>query len=108
MLPGLLSWLVQHRSEYGISDQQIWWFVLEAMEDPVQKLVRVYDTNPDWQKYFPDAFSPSGWKRFTRWVRDRYGFDVTAQDFQLSSAGRPLQNAILVDRGQRSCDGTLL
>ena len=98
LLTGLLSWLVEHKQEYGISDRHIWWFLLESLEDPIRELLRVYDTNPDWQKFFPDAFSPSGWKRLTHWIRDRYGFDATAYDVQWDTRSIPIE--------QRECDGT--
>jgi GT2 family glycosyltransferase len=78
LLAGLLFWLVENRKALDVSDRQIWWFLLESVEDPVRELMRVYDTNPVWQKHFPDPLSPPGWKRFTDWIRNRYGFDATA------------------------------
>ena len=58
-------------------------------EDPIRELVRVYLTNPAWQKHFPDAMSPSGWKRLTHWLRERYSLDATGCDYQSHSPLRP-------------------
>ncbi len=91
LLTGLLSWLVEHGKDHAIADRQIWWFLLESVEDPVRELVRVYDTNPVWQRHFPDPLSPLGWKRLTHWMRDRYGFDATGYDFQAYSPSRPFE-----------------
>jgi GT2 family glycosyltransferase len=88
LLGGLGTWLFQHGSEHGISNQRVWWFLLESAEDPIRELVRVYMTNPDWQKYFPDAMSPPGWKRLTHWLRERYSLDATGCDNQPHSPSR--------------------
>jgi len=68
LLTGLLSWLATH-GKTMLSDRQIWWFVLESVEDPVRELVRVTKRTRCGQKHFPDAFSPTGWKRFAHWIR---------------------------------------
>jgi GT2 family glycosyltransferase len=101
LLTGLLSWLVEHKKEYGISDRHIWWFLLESLEDPVRELLQVYGTNPDWQKFFPDALSPPGWERLTHWIRDRYGFDASAYDFQWHTPLSPFKQALPPCRNQR-------
>ena len=88
LLEGLGTWLFQHGSKHGISDQQVWWFLLESAEDPIRELVRVYMTNPDWQKHLPDALSPPGWKRLTHWLRERYRLDATGCDYQSHSPMR--------------------
>ena len=102
LLTGLLSWLVEHKKEYGISDRQIWWFLLESMEDPIRELLRVYATNPDWQKFFPDAFSPPGWKRLTQWIRDRYGFDASAYEIERPTPASPLEQAYSLPWNQQA------
>jgi GT2 family glycosyltransferase len=103
LLPGLLTWLVRHRKEHGIPDLQIWWFLLESVEDPIRDLTSVYRTSPDWQRHFPDAFQRTGWNRFARWVRDRYGFDATGHEFELTpSPPGPPEESKEVDRIQRS------
>ena len=85
LIKGLLFWLVEHGKQHGVTDRQVWWFLLESAEDPIRELVRVYMSNPDWQKYFPDAMSPTGWKRLTHWLRERYSLDVTGCDYQSRS-----------------------
>jgi GT2 family glycosyltransferase/glycosyltransferase involved in cell wall biosynthesis len=82
MLAGQGAWLFKNKSQYGISNLQIWWFLLETAEDPIRELVRVYLTNPAWQKLFPEAMSTPGWTRLARWLRQRYRLDVTAADTQ--------------------------
>ena len=91
LLEGLGTWLFQHGSKHGISNQQVWWFLLESAEDPIRELVRVYITNPAWQKHFPDAMSPPGWKRLTHWLRERYSLDATGCDYQSHSPLRPIE-----------------
>ena len=91
LLEGLGTWLFQHGSKHGISDQQVWWFLLEIAEDPIRELIRVYVTNPAWQKHFPDAMSSPGWKRLTHWLRDRYSLDATGCDYQSHSPLRPIE-----------------
>ena len=54
LLEGLGTWLFQNGSKYGISDHHVWWFLLEEPEDPMRELIRVYLTNPAWQKHFPE------------------------------------------------------
>ena len=88
LLEGLGTWLLEHGSKHGISNQQVWWFLLESAEDPIRELVRVYITNPAWQKHFPDAMSPPGWKRLTHWLRERYSLDATGCDYQSHSPSR--------------------
>ena len=94
LLSGLLSWLAEHGKEHGISDRQIWWFLLESVEDPIRELVCTYNTNPVWQRHFPDAFDPLGWRRLTHWIRDRYGFDATGYDVQSYSPSRPFEETL--------------
>ena len=89
LLEGLGTWLLSHGGKHGISDLQVWWFLLESAEDPIRELVRVYLSNPSWQKHFPDALSPPGWKRFTHWLRERYRLDATGCDYQAHSPLRP-------------------
>ena len=91
LLEGLGNWLFQHGSKHGISSHQVWWFLLESAEDPIRELVRVYITNPAWQKHLPDAMSPPGWKRLTHWLRERYSLDATGCDYQSHSPLRPLE-----------------
>ena len=91
LLEGLGTWLFQHGSKHGISNQQVWWFLLESAEDPIRELIRVYITNPAWQKHFPDAMSPPGWKRLTHWLRERYSLDATGCDYQSHSPLRPIE-----------------
>ena len=91
LLEGLGTWLFQHGSKHGISNQQVWWFLLESAEDPIREFVRVYITNPAWQKHFPDAMSPPGWKRLTHWLRERYSLDATGCDYQSHSPLRPIE-----------------
>ena len=91
LLEGLGTWLFQHGSKHGISNQQVWWFLLESAEDPIRELVRVYITNPAWQNHFPDAMSPPGWKRLTHWLRERYSLDATGCDYQSHSPLRPIE-----------------
>ena len=101
LLEGLGTWLFQHGSKHGISNQQVWWFLLESAEDPIRELIRVYITNPAWQKHFPDAMSPPGWKRLTHWLRDRYSLDATGCDYQSHSPLRPIEEFQAVFRSQR-------
>ena len=91
LLERLGTWLFQHGRQHGISNQQVWWFLLESAEDPIRELVRVYITNPAWQKHFPDAMSPPGWKRLTHWLRERYGLDATGCDYQSHSPLKPIE-----------------
>ena len=91
LLEGLGTWLFQHGSKHGISSQQAWWFLLECAEDPIRELVRIYTTNPAWQKHFPDAMSPPGWKRLTWWLRERYRLDAIGCDYQSHSPLRPIE-----------------
>jgi len=91
LLEGLGTWLFQHGSKHGISNQQVWWFLVESAEDPIRELIRVYVTNPAWQKHFPDAMSPPGWKRLTHWLRERYSLDATGCDHQSHSPLRPIE-----------------
>ena len=100
LLEGLGTWLFQHGSKHGISNQQVWWFLLESAEDPIRELVRVYLTNPAWQKHFPDAMSPPGWKRLTHWLRERYSLDATGCDYQSRSPLRPIEEFQAVYRSQ--------
>ena len=100
LLEGLGTWLFQHGSKHGISNQQVWWFLLESAEDPIRELIRVYITNPAWQNHFPDAMSPPGWKRLTHWLRERYGLDATGCDYQSHSPLRPIEEFQAVCRSQ--------
>ncbi len=91
LLEGLGTWLFQHGSKHGISNQQVWWFLLESAEDPIRELIRVYVTNPAWQKHFFDAMSPPGWKRLTHWLRERYSLNATGCDYQSHSPLKPIE-----------------
>jgi hypothetical protein len=100
LLKGLLSWLVEHGEEHAISHRQIWWFLLESVEDPVRELFQIYDTNPVWQRHFPDPRSAFGWARLTEWIRDRYGFDATGYDLRACSSPRPFEKSPSLPCGQ--------
>ncbi len=80
LIDQLGAWLLQNSSQTGMLHQQIWWFLLEAAESPVQNLIRTYLVSPGWQKHFPDALGRSGWSRLNDWLRIRYGLDARECD----------------------------
>ena len=46
-----LIWLVAHgKLEYGLRDEQIWWFLQECDEDPGRELAHTYLITPEWQR----------------------------------------------------------
>ncbi len=84
-------WLVARgRVKYGLTDEQILWFLLECDEEPARELVRTYRISPGWQKFFPDALTAFGWERFSRWLSDRYAMDVGCLDYRHHSDLGPL------------------
>jgi glycosyltransferase involved in cell wall biosynthesis len=101
-LSGLGTWLFENGSKYRISKLQAWWFLFECAEDPARELVRVYLTNPAWQKHFPDAMSRRGWKRLIHWVRERYRFDATFGDDQSPWQTRSIDEASTACRSRLS------
>jgi GT2 family glycosyltransferase/glycosyltransferase involved in cell wall biosynthesis len=69
-------WLVAHgKLEYGLRDEQIWWFLQECDEDPGRELAHIYLITPEWQRRFPDAPTVFGRPRFLQWLRQHYDID---------------------------------
>ena len=76
---GTMCWLATSgKSEYGLTDASIWWFLLEAAEDPARELAEAYRNSEHWWPRFPDALSSAeSWSWLARWARDRYGLTVS-------------------------------
>jgi glycosyltransferase involved in cell wall biosynthesis len=71
-----LGWLSTHgRIDQGLTDEQIIWFLYDSTEDIARSLVFTYLLQPAWQKKFPSALEPPGWKEFRRWIIASYGND---------------------------------
>ena len=77
---GSMRWLATiGKTKYGLTDVSIWWFLLEAAEDPDRELAEAYRHSEHWWTHFPDALASSdGWSWLAGWVRDRYGLVVGA------------------------------
>ena len=71
-----LIWLAARgKLEYGLRDEQIWWFLQECDEDPGLELAHTYLITPEWQRRFPDAPTVFGRTRFLQWLRQHYDID---------------------------------
>ena len=56
-------WLIaEGREQYGFSNPEIWWFLIECEEDHSRELIRLYKVSTWWQRFFPDALTPVGWQ----------------------------------------------
>ena len=60
---GAMRWLASSgKTEYGLSDTSIWWFLLQAAEDPDRELAEAYKISEHWWSRFTDALASSeGW-----------------------------------------------
>ena len=91
-----LHWLVVHGTqECELRQEQIWWFLQESEEDPLRELIHTYLITPEWQAFFPEAMSESGWPRFYQWVCRRYELEGIDGD-NFVSLIRPLDQMRLL------------
>jgi len=78
-----LGWIIKHgRADQLLQDEEILWFLYESSEDLGKGLALSYLVNPEWQREFPRALAPGGWKDFVRpWKEEfpaffqRHGLD---------------------------------
>lgn len=75
---GALRWLATSgKTEYGLTDTSIWWFLLEAAEDQDRELAEAYRISEHWWPRFPDALSSAdGWSWLAGWAHARHGLIV--------------------------------
>ncbi|QGJ71955.1 Glycosyltransferase involved in cell wall bisynthesis [Planctomycetales bacterium 10988] len=72
-LRSFLQWLLKWgKAEYSFSDEAIWWFCLEAAEDPLREITYSYQINPQWQEAFPAALSAIGQEPFLQWLKTKH------------------------------------
>lgn len=68
-----LKWMMNHgKHEHQLADEDILWYFLESLEDPVWELEYSYRTSEELQSTFPNALTPSGCDRFLEWAKWRY------------------------------------
>lgn len=68
-----LEWLATHgRRDQGLRSEEILWFLHASAEDQARGWRLTYLLQPKWQKYFPTALTPRGWKEFRRWLEESY------------------------------------
>ncbi|HXM32404.1 MAG TPA: glycosyltransferase [Chthoniobacterales bacterium] len=68
-----LGWLTSYgRADQGARDEEILWFLYESTEQLEEGFALSYLVNPEWQKEFPLALTPCGWKAFGRSLAERY------------------------------------
>ncbi|MCA9068012.1 MAG: glycosyltransferase family 2 protein, partial [Planctomycetaceae bacterium] len=71
-----LHWLlIKGRQEYQFRDEEIWWFFLEAAEDPAREFEFTYHIQQDWQRNFPAASTAFGRDRILSWLKRRHRLD---------------------------------
>ena len=67
------GWLTSYgRADQGARDEEILWFLYESAEQLEMGFALSYLVNPEWQKEFPFALTPRGWKAFCRSIAERY------------------------------------
>jgi glycosyltransferase involved in cell wall biosynthesis len=68
-----LGWLTTYgRADKHVRDEEIFWFLYESAENLTTGIALTYLVNPAWQKDFPLALTPRGWKKFSRWIAGQY------------------------------------
>jgi glycosyltransferase involved in cell wall biosynthesis len=68
-----LGWLTNYgRADQGARDEEILWFLYQSTEQLEQGLALSYLVNPDWQREFPLALTPGGWKAFSESIAGRF------------------------------------
>jgi len=79
-----LGWLTSYgRADQEARDEEILWFLYESAEQMEKGLALSYLVNPEWQKEFPLALTPSGWRAFCQSIAERY-----SKFFRRKSLGR--------------------
>jgi glycosyltransferase involved in cell wall biosynthesis len=67
------GWLTSYgRADQAACDEEILWFLYESTEELEDGFALSYLVNPEWQKEFPLALTPRGWKAFRRSLAERY------------------------------------
>ncbi|MEY2564183.1 MAG: hypothetical protein QOH88_2376 [Verrucomicrobiota bacterium] len=84
-----LDWMIKHgRVDQLLRDEEILWFLHESSEDLGKGLALSYLVNPEWQREFPRALTPGGWKDFIRPLEQQHS--VFFRRHRLSAAPPPL------------------
>ena len=65
-------WAAEHREEGKLRLEEIWWLLLQCVEDPVGELVRTYLFTPAWQEAHPAGLTLFGRDRFCAWLSSCY------------------------------------
>lgn len=72
-----VAWLFDSgRRDFGLRDEDIWWFVLECAEDPQAGVASTYLRYPDWQELFPLGLCAFGWRDLLHWIAQEYRIDA--------------------------------
>lgn len=70
-------WMIHYgRKLHGVRLEMIWWFFLEAAENPALELVRTFLFTPEWQRQFPDGVTAFGRGKLAAWLAESYRLDA--------------------------------
>lgn len=89
-----LHWVLLHgRPEHQFPNEDIWWMLLEASEDPARELEWTYRGSQEWQQLFPAGLTAFGSEKLLAWLGSRHRL----QQPLLESIESRISNASLDD-----------
>jgi glycosyltransferase involved in cell wall biosynthesis len=66
--------LHEGKTVHGLLDEEIWWYLFEAAEDPSRGVAASYLNNPGWQMRFPLGLTAFGQDELLAWLRKQCPF----------------------------------
>jgi GT2 family glycosyltransferase/glycosyltransferase involved in cell wall biosynthesis len=67
---GILLWMLKYGRAMELTEENIWWFLLEKEERPAWNLANAYLLRPEWQVRFPGALqSKEDGDAFLTWLK---------------------------------------
>jgi len=71
-----LRWLLEDgRSQLGLRDEEILWYMAELDEDPSAGLEATYLLTSEWQQAVPHALTVFGWETFKQYLAKQHQFN---------------------------------
>ena len=68
-----VRWTKTDGAATGLTDTELWWFLLESAESPAREIATLYGLLPEWQRKHPPALTASQWPRLLQWMSRVYG-----------------------------------
>jgi glycosyltransferase involved in cell wall biosynthesis len=67
-----IRWAKTDGRATGLTDTQLWWFLIESAENPAREIATLYGLFPEWQRKHPPSLTQGNWPELLEWISRVY------------------------------------